>query len=203
HGLGEQEHPVKVGGGGGPLGGWPRPVHTPRARGTEVPAPAAVILVGRGVDACAVTVRLARGTVARPVGARAAGTCVATRPAVVRVRRDVHARVVAERLSDRTGADAFVAPLRVRAHIATRAAVLAVVREEDAFAIAMHHPIRALTGSLHAVLPDATLYVATAAVEPVVLRIDACAVAARIAEQGVAAGRAAGDLAREGRAALV
>src|SRR5262249_55001453 len=69
--------------------------------------------------------------------------------------------------------------------------------------IAMHHPIRALTGSLHAVLPDATLYVATATVEPVVLRIDACAVAARIADQGVAAGRAAGDLAREGRAALV
>jgi hypothetical protein len=67
----------------------------------------------------------------------------------------------------------------------------------------MRHPRRALTGSLHAVLPDATLYVATATVEPVVLRIDACAVAAVIADQGVAAGRAAGDLAREGHAALV
>src|SRR5262249_8728889 len=95
------------------------------------------------------------------------------------------------------------APWGVGPHIPPGAAVLAVAREEDAFAIEMPHPIRALTGSLHAVLPDATLYVATATVEPVVLRIDTCAVAARIAEQGVAAGRAAGDLAREGRAALV
>src|SRR5262249_4574834 len=142
-------------------------------------------------------------TIARPVGARAAGTCVAARPAVVRVRRGVDAHLVAERLPDRTGADAFVAPLRVRAHIATRAAVLAVVREEDAFAIAVRHPLRALTGSLTEVLPDVTFYAPTATVEPVVLRIDTCAVAARIAEQGVAAGRAAGDLAREGRAALV
>src|SRR5262245_49758557 len=95
----------------------------------DVATRAAVVRVGRGVDACAVTVRLAPGTLARPVGARAAGTSVAARPAVVRVRRDVHARPVAERLSDRTDAVATVAPLPGRACMATRAAVLGVVPE--------------------------------------------------------------------------